>query len=193
MLIKSNTLKTIQNKESINMGVKITGDLIEGKFDYGDYYWENYNKFLSKLDALKNNDEQIVLQLKALKNVRIGSILLVGSGLILAAAAAALLMQQWLIAISLIVACCASYIFGTKFLFNSVSIYKEQQTKHFLNSIRIAKNTYELDWCGLFTYYEGTKESSQSNEDIKNSRKEIRKIINNLKKALNEDEGYLES
>ena len=175
------------------MAVNKTNKEPKESFNYSDDYWENYNKFLIKLEALKNNDEQIVLQLKALKNIRIGSILLVGSGLILAAAAAALITQQWLMALSLIVACCASYIYGTKFLFNSVSIYKEQQTKHFLNSIRIAKNAYELDWSGLFAYYEGTKEGSQSDEDIKNSHKEIRKIITNLKKALNEDKEFLEN
>ena len=45
----------------------------------------------------------------------------------------------------------------------------------------------------FFTYYEGTKEGSQSDEDIKNSRKEIRKLITDLKKALNNDKGYLEN
>lgn len=180
---------------------KLSEDQIEKTVFYlksiKSYYENSENRrdlfftFSDKLDALKNSEEQLKLQNDGFKMLRKGAFLCIGSGLLIAFALVALMSESWLFFVLSIGLAFYCYYFAiTKLMNNAVKIYKDQDRKYFLSSIRNAKACNELGWSGLFGFYEGFHLGAQSDEDLKNTDIQIKEITKNLRSALYNDEYF---
>lgn len=164
---------------------------IRSYYENSENRWDLFDSYANKLEAIKNNEEQIKLQNTGLRMLRKAALLCIGGGLLIAFALAALISDKWIFSLVLIALSILCYHFSiTKLMMGAVKIYKDQDRKYFLSSIRNAKACNELDWSGLFSFYEGFHLGGQSDEDLKNTDKRIKEITKNLRSALYNDEYF---
>ena len=151
--------------------------------------WELKDVYDEKLLKIKFSEKQKKLQNKALRFMRKIALLNVVCALVLAIGVLALTVKAWLAAFLLLCGFAYCYYYANeKLLVRAIEIYKEQDRRYFLESIRTAKGCNELDWSGFFAYYDGQHDGPQSDKDLKNTSRQVRQITQNLKDALYNDE-----
>jgi len=156
---------------------------------------ENHVAFLSefsdKLENLRNNSEQVVLQRRAGAAVLKGIACCVFAGALLAVALAALLGGQMSVGVGCLVACGACILFADSKLFRTALVLsKEQDRRYFLSSIRTANACNELDWAGLFSYNHASKTGPHSDADLARLNTEVGELTGKLRAALYNDEYF---
>jgi hypothetical protein len=151
--------------------------------------WQLKDVYDEKLLKIKFNEKQIELQNTALRIMRKIALLNIFGALVLASGVIAIALKAWLVAVVLLCGFAYCYYYANKkLLVKAIETYKEQDRRYFLESIRTAKGCNELDWSGLFAYYDGQHDGPQSDKDLENTDRQVRQITQNLKDALYNDE-----
>lgn len=150
------------------------------------------SEFSDKLEKLRNSPEQLGLQRQTSAALLKGIASCIFAGVLLAGALATLLGDQTGVATGFLGASVACVLLAdAKLLRKALLLSKEQDRKYFLSSIRAARACNELNWAGLFSYYNGvSKTGTLSDENEARLHVEVGDLTENLRAALYNDEYF---
>ncbi|MEW8275003.1 MAG: hypothetical protein AB2733_13090 [Candidatus Thiodiazotropha taylori] len=133
---------------------------IHGYHPASEYSTGNHIEFESKLDLVRNSDEQEEYAKHISATFRKAMILFILSGSLLVPSVLAYFSDYiWFSILFVAIAVIVIVFADSKFIAKAIRLIIEKECKLFLNSIRIAKSCNELDSCGLFGWVRGARES----------------------------------
>ncbi|MGJ7509872.1 hypothetical protein [Variovorax sp. GT1P44] len=147
---------------------------------------QHRESFDTRLDATRNSSTQDDLQSKARWRLRLGVLMCVVAGFLCLPGVLALFAGEWkTVAVWGLPALALVFLADYVGFLPAINTFKQQDRRHFLESLRAARACNELDWSGLFTYNGVTKSGPQNNEAI---RLRIAELTQQLRAALYNDE-----
>lgn len=150
---------------------------------------QNRLAFETKLDSIRTSLVQAELLSRARGKLVLGVAVCLVAAFVSVPGVMGLLAGEGVTAVAWVLLACG-LLLGANFLLilPAIELFKQQDRRYFLESIRVARSCNELDWAGMFAYTGASMRGPQSEEALNQASSRTAEMTSQLRTALYNDE-----